>query len=292
MKLVKFIPQLLAASGMVIMFGLAGCNKEISQTPPTSEEKESLTMATQDDAVSDQIFTEIHEQELGMMDEIGLPNIGLNNETDPALDSAGRCVIVTIVPRDLLVFPKTVTFDYGTGCKGRDGKIRKGKIITTYSGPMVKPGSTATTRFEGFSVDSIKVSGTHITKNNSTSAVLIFTRKVENGKLIFPGGGVSVWNATHTNKQVAGLGTPGFPMDDEFEITGGAKGVIEKGTTRIEWSRVIVEPLHKAFKCRWIDKGVVNITQNDKKAVLNYGDGTCDNKAVMTINGERKEITL
>lgn len=292
MKLIRNFTHLAAAASVVLLFGLGSCNKEIVQDTPNAEEQQNLKMVSEDDAIADQIFTEIHEQELGMRDEIGMPDIGLNNETEPTLDSAGRCFKVTIVPRDPLVFPKTVTFDYGDGCLGRDGKMRKGKIITVYSAPMIVPGATATTRFEGFSIDGMKISGTHISKNNSTSSVRIFTRRVENGKIIFPDGGVMVWNATHTNKQIAGLGTPGFPFDDEFEITGGAKGVYEKENKRIEWSRVIVEPLHKAFKCRWIDKGVVHITQGDYKAILNYGDGTCDNKAVIIVNGERKEITL
>jgi hypothetical protein len=292
MKLIKNFTQLATVAGLALVFGIIGCNKEVTQDTPATEEQENLTMASQDDAIADQVYTEIHEQELGMMDEIGLPDIGLNNEVEATLDSAGRCFKVTIEPRQPLVFPKTVVFDYGTGCKGRDGKIRRGKIITVYSAPMIVPGATATTRFDGFSVDSVKVSGVHISKNNSTSSVRIFTRRVENGKLIFSGGGVTIWNATHTNKQIAGLGTPGFPFDDEFEITGGAKGVFERATKRIEWSRVIAEPLHKTFKCRWIDKGVVHVTRGVNKSILNYGDGTCDNKAVITINGVKKEITL
>ena len=292
MKLQTAILKNIALAGLLAIFTFIGCNKENAEPTLSAEEATLLTQASTEDAMADIIFNDIHEQELGMLEEIGLPNIGLNNEAEIGLDSAGRCMKVTIVPRDPFVFPKTVTFDYGTGCKGRDGKTRKGKMVTTYSAPMIKPGAIAVTRFDGFFVNDVKVEGIHSTKNSSTSSILIFTRKVENGKLTFPQGGVSVWNATHTNKQIAGLGTPGFPMDDEFEINGGAKGVFEKGSNRVEWSRVIVEALQKTFKCRWIDRGVVHITRNDKKAILNYGDGTCDNKAVIIINGERKEITL
>lgn len=292
MKMRTSLPKNIALAGLLGIFTIIGCNKENAETPASTEETALLTQASTEDAMADIIFSDIYEQELGMLEEIGLPDIGLNNESEIGLDSAGRCLKVFIVPRDPFVFPKTVTFDYGTGCVGRDGKTRRGKMITTYSAPMIKPGATAVTRFDGFFVNDIKVQGTHSTKNNSTSSLLIFTRKVENGKLTFPDGGICAWNANHTNKQIAGLGTPGFPMDDEFEITGGAKGVFEKGTNRMEWSREIAEALHKTFKCRWIDRGVVRITRNDKKATINYGNGTCDNKAVIIINGESKEITL
>jgi hypothetical protein len=280
-----------------IMFAsmcFAGCKKELNnQSNMTEAEAAEITLLAQDDAQADQIFTEIHEQELGLMDEFDVPGIGLNSEEAISQDSAGtRCVRMTISPRDPLAFPKTVTVDYGTGCKGRDGKTRKGKMITTYSAPMVRPGATAVTRFENYYVDGVKIEGVHQTKNNSTSNVLIFTRTVENGKMTFPNGGTSVWNAIHTNKQVAGLGTPGFPLDDAFEITGGARGVNERNGRRVEWSRKIETALHKSFRCRWFDKGVVSITCNGNKATLDYGNGICDNKATLTINGNTKEITL
>jgi hypothetical protein len=293
MKKIKMTIQQLLLAGIVLVMGLTACQKENSaDTELTREETENLTMASSEDAVSDLIFTEIHEQELGVMDDIGMPGIGLNDEAI-GLDSANRCMKVTITPRDPGVFPKTIVFDYGTGCPGRDGKIRKGKMITVYSNPLIIPGATATTGFDGFYVDGIKVQGRHITKNNSTTNVRIFTRTVQDGKLTFPDNkGIAIWNATHTNKQIGGLGTPGFPMDDEFEITGGGRGVFESASNRLEWSRNIVEPLFKAFRCRWISKGVVHIVRNNNRAILNFGDGTCDNKAVIIINGERKEITL
>ncbi|MCU0387035.1 MAG: hypothetical protein MUE71_00330 [Chitinophagaceae bacterium] len=293
MKLIKSLTTWTASAGLLFVLGLTACQKDNSETTAVSrEETENLTLASEEDAIADLIFTEIHEQELGMLDDLGMPGIGLNDE-QVGLDTAGRCLKITITPRDPGVFPKTFVFDYGDGCKGRDGRVRKGKMITVYSNPMVKPGATAVTTFDNFHVEGIKVQGRHTTKNNSTSTVRIFTRTVQDGKLTFPNNrGVAIWSGTHTNKQIAGLGTPGFPLDDEFEITGGARGVFENASKRIEWSRVIIEPLYKTFKCRWVSKGVVHITRNNNKAILNYGDGTCDNKAVIIINGERKEITL
>ena len=292
MKTITLLTKGIATAGLMMVIGLTGCEKDAKETTLSREETDNLTMVSEEDATTDMIFSDIHEQELGMLEEIGTPGIGLNNES-VGLDTVGRCLKVSITPRDIGVWPKTVIFDYGTGCTGPDEKTRKGKMITVYSSPIIIPGATAVTTFDGFFVNGIKVQGKHTTKNNSTASVLIFTRTVQEGKLTFPNnGGVAIWNATHTNKQIAGLGTPGFPLDDEFQISGEAKGVFEGGGKRLEWSRVIREPLHKTFKCRWIDKGVVQITRNDNKATLNYGAGTCDNKAVITINGVSKEITL
>lgn len=282
----------LAALAM-LTFAATSCTKSTQEATLAPQEVENLTASTQDDAIADQIFAEIHEQEMGLVDEFDVPGIGLNSDISINQDSLGnRCVKMTIVPRNPMEFPKTVTVDYGNGCPGRDGRVRKGKMITVYSAPMIRPGATAVTRFENFYVGKVKVEGRHSTRNNSTSDVRIFTRQVENGKLTFEGGGVMLWEATHTNKQVDGLGTPGFPFDDAFEVTGGARGINERAGNRLEWSRRIESPLQKTFRCRWIQKGTVVIVRNNNRALLNFGDGTCDNKATLTINGQVKEITL
>lgn len=284
-------------SGAILVFtafliSLSACTKDNKEETMKEEEVEVMRLTSQDDAIADHIFGEIHDLEMGVIESIGLPNIGLNETTLDDNDPVGRCVKISITPREPMAFPKTVVFDYGEGCRGPDGKFRKGKIITRYSAPMHVPGATAFTTFENYQVNDVKVEGRHTSKNNSTSNNRIFTRRVENGKLTFLGGGTVSWDATHTNTQIDGMGTPGFPLDDVFKITGGAKGISERGGNKMEWSRRIAEPLVKAFNCRWISKGIVHITRNDNKAKLDFGNGSCDNKAVIIINGQRKEITL
>jgi hypothetical protein len=275
-----------------LILGFSGCKKESNEEMMRDEDAEIMRLTSQDDAIADHIFGDIHDLEMGVLESIGLPDIGLNDSEMTELDSIGRCLKIIITPRDPLVFPKTVVFDYGEGCRGPDGKFRKGKVITRYSAPMRVPGATAFTTFENYQVNDVKVQGRHTSKNNSTSGNRIFTRRVEDGKLAFADGGTVSWDATHTNTQTDGMGTPGFPLDDVFEITGGARGISVREGNKVEWSRRIAEPLVKAFNCRWISKGIVHITRNDNRAILDFGNGTCDNKAVIIINGQRKEITL
>jgi hypothetical protein len=54
----------------------------------------------------------------------------------------------------------------------------------------------------------------------------------------------------------------------------------------------VAEPLVKAFTCRWISKGVLRIKLNDTVGLLNFGNGTCDNEARLTVNGETRTIKL
>ena len=70
------------------------------------------------------------------------------------------------------------------------------------------------------------------------------------------------WNSTKNVLQIAGNGTPNFPLDDIYKITGGARGSNSGGHT---WASLITEPLIKKFTCRWIVKGTVRLIRDGRK---------------------------
>lgn len=296
----RFTGTLAAALLTAILFFTA-CQKDTSDVADTMSDAETQ-LTTEDDAEADMVYDDVFVNVMGTDDEVGIgTGIGIFGRTSGAIetgrgdgvDSAGnRCFTVTRVPAAPGVFPKTITIDFGTGCTGPDGRTRRGKIITVYSGRLVVPGSEAVTTFDNYYVDSIHVEGRHKVKNNSTSAVRIFTRTVVNGKLTRPSGNYVKWDATHTNSQTAGLGTPLFPLDDEFDITGTAAGEHYRNGNTNTWSRTILNPVHRKFTCRWPVSGIVKISRNSNDARLNYGNGNCDNQAVLTIGGHQYNITL
>lgn len=200
------------------------------------------------------------------------------------------CFTITVVPNIPNVFPKTVTIDFGTGCLGRDGKYRKGKIVSIYTNPMVVPGAKVSTTFIGYQVDSLKIEGTHIAENTSTSNMQGWKVVVIEGKVTNVNTNRWIkWNSTKNVLQIAGNGTPHFPMDDIYKITGSARSINSGGGS---WAALVTDPLIKKFSCRWIVQGTVKIVKNGREAILDYGDGRCDNLAVIIINGVRHVITL
>ena len=54
----------------------------------------------------------------------------------------------------------------------------------------------------------------------------------------------------------------------------------------------IVDPLIKKFTCHWIVQGTVRLARDRRPAVLDYGNGECDNLAIIYINGVPHIITL
>jgi hypothetical protein len=228
-------------------------------------------------------------EDLGITGSVGIYGRMESGYYTGRVDSSNRCFTITVVPQQPGVFPKTVTIDFGTGCLGHNGKFRKGKIITVFTGKMRVPGSKATTTFDGYKVDSMAVTGTHEVINNSTASNSIFTTRVIDGKLTWDSGRWVKWSNTRTVTQLEGNGTPFWPLDDIFSITGAGRGENSKGKS---WGHEITEPLIKKFTCLWISKGIVRIKFNTTSGLLDFGNGDCDNKATLTVNGHVKIITL
>jgi len=306
----KQVNQISKLASLLLIAGIAtfsSCKKDNSTNQPAETPAVVATMdATQSDAIAETQYDDIFNITMGVQasdvgEDIGIGagvDVIYSNTTNADGTPTGtpdsvssRCFTVTVVPHILHQFPKTITIDFGTtGCIGKDGKIRKGKIVTIYTGPMRIPGSKTSTTFVDYSVDSFKIEGTHTVENTSLSNKQQWTVKVIDGKITNTNNGNwKAWNSTRTHTQVEGNGTPLYPLDDKFEITGNSSGSNSNGNS---WTAEIVAPLIKRFTCPWRVKGTVNITRDTTMAVLDYGTGTCDNKATITINGVTHIITL
>ena len=290
----------LFAFGLVGALTLPGCKKDESMDPAAENNPVELA-AMQDVSIQDaeteaqfddvfNITASINSSVAGEDLGVGANVSGLFDLGSTTANTNGRCFTITIVPNIPHVFPKTVTIDFGAGCLGRDGKFRKGKIVCIYTNPMVIPGAKVSTTFVGYYVDSFHIEGTHISENTSTSNMQAWRNTVIDGKITNTNTARwRMWNSTKDVLQIAGNGTAHFPLDDIYKITGYARGSNSAGST---WTSLILDPLIKKFTCPWIVKGTVKLTRNGREALLDYGNGDCDNKAIIYINGIPHVITL
>ncbi len=291
-----------AALLIIVVVIFSSCKKDNSTQPADTPEVAATIDASQSDAIAEEQFDDVFNITMGVQasdagEEIGLgagagiiytSTVNPDGTTSP--DSSSRCFTVSVVPHIAHVFPKTVTLDFGEGCLGKDGKLRKGKIVSIFTGPMFIAGSKTSTTFLDYSVDSFKIEGTHTVENTSSSNKQAWEVKVIDGKITNTiSGNWKKWNSVKTHTQIEGNGTPLYPHDDVFKITGNGEGSNSNGNS---WTALIAEPLIKKFDCRWISQGTVKITRNNNEAVLDYGDGSCNNKAVITINGVSHNIIL
>ncbi len=283
---------------LVCSIGFLACQK--NSNPPANQQQDFTVISTSEDE-ADNIFNNVFDNVMGTNAEVGLgTGIGVFGRSaghgtvgkPDGSDSTSHCFTVTITPETPEVFPKTVIIDFGDGCLGSDGRTRKGKIITVFSGRMITPGSTATTTFQDYYVNNILVEGTHIIQNNSISNNAIFTVTVHDGKLTGPNGNYIEWNKIKTWTQIDGNGTPDNPLDNIYSITGSSNGTLHIGDSTRQWSTETLKPLIRKFVCSWITQGQLSLTWDDLNAVLDFGDGGCDNKATVTFNGKTYNIYL
>lgn len=284
------------------LIAVSSCKKDNSANNPATPADGAIMDAAQSDASASDQFDDVFNITMGVQatdagEDIGLGTGGgiLYKPAAPGAtlspDSA-HCYTVTVVPKIAHQFPKTVTIDFGDGCLGKDGKLRKGKIVSIFTGPMFIPGSKTSTTFINYSVDSFKIEGTHTIENTSTSNKQAWTVQVIGGKITNTQSGFwRKWDGMREHKQTQGNGTPLYLLDDVYEISGNATGSNSNGNS---WKSVITDPLIRNFTCPWLVKGKVTITKNanNNSAILDYGDGSCDNKATVTINGVTHIITL
>ena len=286
--------QIVVITFLFSLLLLVSCKKETSQSGSEAQQQQDASMvSSESDAEAELVFNDVFDDAMGVNDDVGIEGVGTLNRLNP-------CYTITIThPNPPAAFPLKIVIDFGTtGCRGLDGHVRRGKIVNYYTGRLLYPGSIAYTTFDGFYVDSIKVEGTHRIANTSTSnTVRQFTVDVVDAKLTRPSGDFVEWNNHKVITQMEGFLTIAA-LDDIFRIEGTSYGKVKRGNLLVAWESAIAEPLIKKYSCRWIIKGKVKTIRTNTAAtspwvaVLDFGSGDCDNKAVITINGVSRQITL
>ncbi|MBI4930310.1 MAG: hypothetical protein HY841_06075 [Bacteroidetes bacterium] len=174
------------------------------------------------------------------------------------------------------------TFDYGCNTPGE--KVRMGTVKAVFSAPWSQNGSNVTMDLIDYYVSGVKYEGTiSVTKNSATS----FTQTVTNGKA-GNGSWTILWNCSRT--LTVDIGDPSVPGDDFSLVSGTANGTDRNGKA---FSVDITSPLRREMACRWIVSGAMTIKIDGKKdRSVDFGNGTCDDRATVTIDGNTFEFAL
>lgn len=267
----------------LVILTLISCRKSSSDLDQTS-----INLAD-DDAVSEAVFEDV----FSTIDDatILLDDAIKAGGTKSVVLSEGICPEITVTHPADGIWPKVVTIDYGTGCTGFNDNTRSGKIIIEVTGPRREAGSKRTVTFDDYYFNGIKVEGTKVFENLGLNASNNFVLSISliEGRLILPDGKSIERTTDHQKEWIAGFMTPDR-WDDECLITGTASGKNAAGTL---YSTSIISPLHWKRVCRFIVSGVTEITREGAEPfLLDYGTGECDNKAVVTRDGESREISL
>ena len=254
-------------------------------------------MTAEDDAIADlaydDVFTEV-DMVMNIMDAFGYDLPATKSELD-------TCPVISVISPDGHFWPRKVIVDYGDGCS-HGKRTRSGKIIITVSGPMWEKGSQRTVELEDFYVNDHKVEGTRIVTNEGRwgagenddpdyEGKRYFSVVLKDGKVYVPDTDIVITKEVNrTRTFMEGEYTKWDTRDDIWYIDGIATGINRKG---IPFSREITSSLWKEIGCRFITKGTVLISAEGRPdVILDYGDGTCDPIATVTVGDETREINL
>lgn len=196
------------------------------------------------------------------------------------------CAIVTESGEE---FPKTITIDYGEGCTNENGISKSGLIIIELSDDMQNEGAVRTVTFQNYMVNGAQISGSRVTINIGVneSGQSQFSREVNT--TIVKNGNTVVRTCNETVTWLSGYDTEACG-DNVFSVTGSGTSVKNDGAMRI---RTIAEPLIIDQACGYITSGVVSIAGPQGQRSIDFGDGACDDVAIVTgMNGNTHEINL
>jgi hypothetical protein len=274
----KRISLYCAAFILAISITTVGCKKDNSQDS-------TATVQTTTDALK---ATQLITNTFAMAINGNAKAQKFRNDDTPTLEERGdSCGAITIAPLDWLTYPKTVIYDFGTGCKDWDGKLKTGKLILKIS-KLWEPNASVQVSYDNFTEDGVKIEGTFTFTNNSTFGTTNITFVADNIKITNKEGKVLSYNVRQNYKQIAGLNNWDW-TDDVYDITGDISAVLSDGQ-KINW--VINSALKKANTCAWVQAGTGTLKINGSDISVDYGANTCDNLATVTIDGVKYEIKL
>jgi hypothetical protein len=183
-----------------------------------------------------------------------------------------------------------IQINFGEGCEGPDGKIRKGILEVVYDGHWLEPGSTVSTSADNFYVDDLNVEGTRVLENISASMnELKYSVVLTGGKITWP----DETFITRTTDRVHTI-TFGDSFDDYvLEVEGTAAGTTRIGTL---YETATVEPLLFKSNCRGTIylpvQGLKTINVPDRREItVDYGSGDCDNSFTVSV-GEYSAVVV
>lgn len=277
--------------GLVVLstMMLFSCNKEDNGI--FSNEDEAI--ASNDAAAESAIESSDYEVDLFTGSEESINGSSSLKSTDESLFGGryhfGKTPLITIETTDG-GFPKTITVNYGDGVELTNGTTISGSIVIVVSAKPRSNGAVRTVTYNNFYIDSVNIAGNRTWTFSISDQNGVVNTCVGEIVITFPDGTYINREIEKTRTFIAGFDTPIDFSDDIIHIEGFTNSVSSEGFT---FSSTIIEPLVRTGECRFIVQGIVSMSKNDAAfAELDYGDGTCDDVATITKDGEVRQITL
>ena len=177
-------------------------------------------------------------------------------------------------------FQKTITIIFD-GTPDMLGIVRTGSITGVLTDYIYLPNALLTVDYTNYVVNGVQFKGTQTIKNKNTtiSHTSIKFDVVVNNAAIVIDNKTGTWSGNHTWEW-----TP-----SETKSTGTTNGVNEVG---IAYSTTTITPLVKKANCSLVSSGIIEATSGIYTSTIDFGNGSCDDKATFTFEGHSTELTF
>jgi hypothetical protein len=249
------------------------------------DEGETVLSLNTEDATSAAKADDVVEGTLNILENGFSENVdGPNPFTSVSLFP--NCTTITIITNGN---GGTIVLDFGETCTLNNGAVVSGKINLAY-GPIISGTRTINYSFEDYTYNGNGVEGggeifREISNENGNPQSTV------NESIV-----VSFPNATLTATRVGlrisewteGFGS-GSWVDNVYEITGNWETTFSNGFYR---TGEVTQALVLKLNCMYLVSGILQVEQQNLTGIIDWGNGSCDNMATLTLNGIEYPIIL
>ncbi len=267
---------------LVAILALASCSTDET---PENQVQESFDVAELQASDETEL---ISEEILNISEDVyATHEISATSKTVYSSDYLPECVTITTVVTDTSV---EKTIDFGSGCELPNGNTLSGIIFLSYEKDMEMASKTLSIFLTDFTFNGVAVAGTAtLARQRSNEQGNPQSDAIAEFSATWPEGGTATFSGNRTREWVEGYGS-GFWADNVFLITGQGTFTNRLGNV---YRKEVKVALRRELACRFLVSGVLAFSRNEATASLDFGDGRCDAKGLLTYpDGHTEEVFL
>ena len=181
-----------------------------------------------------------------------------------------------------------ISLDFGSGCEGPHGNLLAG-IIRLDIKLLSADEQLVTHSFENFSINGRAIEGSMI-RNRIRSNEDGYPQVQTSKDLTIQWNENTAFNRVGQTTRIWVAGNDTRNWGDDVFLTTGNWNVLKNGV--LQRSVTISKQLRREMSCRFLVSGTLDIEGSVASYSLDFGDGICDDVAVVTIGETQKEIQL
>ncbi|MGZ3899309.1 MAG: hypothetical protein ACXVNM_08370 [Bacteroidia bacterium] len=212
------------------------------------------------------------------------------NESSAILSSCASIQFDTLASSNA----DTITVNFGsTNCLCNDGRYRRGSLVIIYTGKYRDSLVHITITPQNYFVNNNGVNGSKTIKNlgHNSQGHLVYSITENMTITKADNSGTIVFNAARQREWISGESTL-LLNDDKYSITGTASGSSNGRSFTSSITSPLIRDMSLACRKHFISGVMQHTPDNKPTRTIDFGDGTCDDKATVTINNKSYVITL